>query len=345
MRDQLTAQTPKIMAEQLCDISVQDIIPDPENLRKDFDRADIEALAENLATVGQTDPIQVFVRNQEGDRVIYDLFDGERRWRAAKINGMATLKAIVIPRPSEADLLVRKISRMMQTRDYTFQEQIQALQSGLEALNLCEDPSKWAKAAPKLGVKPEELRERMRVLNLSPSLQGRFFADGLDYTIAQQLGRLSDHRRQEEAAKFITDHHLSNRFVTAKFMTALIKHPEKPLIQVYDIARKELADAVYAKTRLTDEIPQTLQQEIDSFVDSLMNIEKLLEKGARDGFFREAFEKDFERHRIVGSLVRLKEVIHGFLKAVDNLGGPEAGTFGETHTKLLQDKKENSQPT
>ena len=340
----MTEQNPKSMSEQLRDIRVGDIIPDPGNLRKDFDSADIEALGENLATVGQTDPIQVFVRDEDRGRVIYDLFDGERRWRAAKLRGIETLKAIVIPRPSEAELLVRKISRMMQTRDYTFQEQIQALKSGLKALGVWEDPAKWAKAAPKLGVKPEELRERMRVKNLSPNLQDRFFANGLDYTIAQQLGRLNDHRRQEETAKFIGDHHLSNRFVTAKFMTAIIKNPDKPLIAAYDIARKELADGYYAKTRITDEIPQTLQQEIDSFIDSVMNIEKLLEKGARDGFFREAFEKDFERYRIVGSLVRLKQVIGGFLKAADNLGDPTNGALSETPEKLLVGTTENPDP-
>ena len=338
-------QNPNIMAEQLRDISVEDIIPDPENLRRGFDYADIEALGENLAAVGQTDPIQVFVRSEEGGRVIYDLFDGERRWRAAKLKGIEKLKAVVVPRPSDADLLVRKISRMMQTRDYTFQEQIHALESGLKALNVLDDPSKWGKAAPRLGVKPEELRERMRVLNLSPSLQERFFANGLDYTIAQQLGRLGDHQRQEATAKFIADHHLSNRFVTAKFTTALIKNPDKPLIEIYDIARKDLADAVYAKTRLTDEIPRTLQQEIDLFVDSVMGIEKLLEKGARDGFFREAFGKDFERHRIVGSLVRLKNVIDGFLKAADDLGESTIPTLSEFDRKLLKDTNETSERT
>jgi ParB/RepB/Spo0J family partition protein len=329
------------MAEELREISVEDIIPDPENLRRDFDHADIEALGENLAEVGQTDPIQVFVRSEEGGRNIYDLFDGERRWRAAKLKGIEKLKAIVIPRPSDADLLVRKISRMMQTRDYTFQEQIHALESGLKALNVLYDPSKWGKAAPRLGVKPEELRERMRVLNLSPGLQERFFANRLDYTIAQQLGRLGDHQRQEATAKFIADHHLSNRFVTAKFTTALIKNPDKPLIEIYDIARKDLAD----RTRLTDEIPRTLQQEIDLFVDSVMSIEKLLEKGARDGFFREAFERDFERHRIVGSLVRLKNVIAGFLKAADDLGESTIQTLSKFDTKLIKGTNEPSEPT
>jgi hypothetical protein len=129
--------------------------------------------------------------------------------------------------------------------------------------------------------------------------------------------------------------------VTAKFTTALIKNPDKPLIEIYDIARKDLAD----RTRLTDEIPRTLQQEIDLFVDSVMNIEKLLEKGARDGFFREAFEKDFERHRIVGSLVRLKHVIDGFLKAADDLGGSTIRTLSKFDRKLLRDTNENSEPT
>lgn len=305
------------MREDIRDIKVQVIIPDPGNLRKSFDPSDIEALAENLLEVGQTDPIQVFVREERDGRTIYDLFDGERRWRAAKLKNIKTLKAIVIPRPTENELLVRKISRMMQTRDYSFQEQVIALETGLRALGVWEKPDSWIKVAPRLGVKPEQLRERMRIVRLSPKLRKQFSDGKVDYTIAQQLGRLDEHRKQEEVASFITRYHLSNRFVTAKFMTSVIEYPGKPLIEVYDLARKALADAVYAKTRLGAEIPKTLQQEINEFIDTLMNVEKLLERGARDGFFREVFASEFEQARTIGALVRLRKVIEGFLQAVE----------------------------
>jgi ParB/RepB/Spo0J family partition protein len=157
------------MPENIRDIAVADIEPDPDNLRKTFDQADIEALAENILEIGQTDPIQLFVRSEREGRTTYDLFDGERRWRAAKSKGLKVLKAIIIPRPTQEELLVRKISRMMQTRDYSFQEQVTALETGLRALNAWDQPEKWASVAAKLGVKPEQLRERMRVVRLSPT--------------------------------------------------------------------------------------------------------------------------------------------------------------------------------
>jgi len=313
------------MNQDISIIPVRDIIPDPENLRKSFDEADIEALGDNLLQIGQTDPIQVFVRQQEAGRTIYDLFDGERRWRAAKRKGIDSLKAIVIPRPSDQELLIRKISRMMQTRDYSFQEQVKALETGLRALSVWDKPDKWGDVAPKLGVKPEQLRERMRVLRLSPRLQKQFFEGNLDYTIAQQLGRVENHARQEDVANFVKQNNLSNRFVTAKFMTAVMKNPSLPLIEVYDVARKELGDAVYAKTRLGGELKKTLQEQINDFVDSLLNIEKALEQGARKGFFKEVFVSEFEKARILGALVRLKSVVAGFLEAVgqDSEGKPD----------------------
>ena len=119
-------------------------------------------------------------------------------------------------------------------------------------------------------------------------------------------------------------------------MTSVIKFPNKPLIEVYDIARKELADAVYSKARLGGEIEKTLQDKVNEFIDALMTVEKGLERGARDGFFRELFVSEFERARTLGALVRLRRVIEGFLEAT---GSQSQGTASKDlpgqHTKAL----------
>ena len=90
--------------DEIALIPVDQIIPDPENLRQAFDEDEIAALAENLVAIGQTDPVQVF-RREDGT---FDLFDGERRWRAARLAGLASLRAIVVPRPAAQELLVKK---------------------------------------------------------------------------------------------------------------------------------------------------------------------------------------------------------------------------------------------
>ena len=104
-------------------IPVSKIVPDPTNLRDHFDENDIETLGQNILEHGQLDPIQVFER---GDGT-YDLFDGERRWRAAKRAGIESLAAVVVPRPSPADLVCKKVSRALQTRNLTPQEEVAAL--------------------------------------------------------------------------------------------------------------------------------------------------------------------------------------------------------------------------
>ena len=90
--------------EKIVTIYITDIIPDPENLRQVFDEQEIKALADNLLEIGQTDPIQVFQR----DDGTYDLFDGERRWRAAKLAGMRELRAIIIPGRQIVSFWLRK---------------------------------------------------------------------------------------------------------------------------------------------------------------------------------------------------------------------------------------------
>ena len=97
-------------------IPIDQIKPDAGNLRQTFDEADIQSLAENIKEHGQLDPISVFKR---GDRS-YDLWDGERRWRACQLAKIPALRAIVVPKPTPVDLLCKKISRAMQTRSLTF---------------------------------------------------------------------------------------------------------------------------------------------------------------------------------------------------------------------------------
>ena len=129
-------------------VPITELIPDSANLREHFDQEDIEALGRNLLEQGQLDPIQVFERGNG----TYDLYDGERRWRAAQLVGIDTLQAIVVERPSPEDLICKKVSRALQTRNLTPQEELAAIQSALEALGIQSQPSEWTKAARRLGI-------------------------------------------------------------------------------------------------------------------------------------------------------------------------------------------------
>jgi len=289
-------------------ISVDSIVPDPNNLRQVFDEEEIQALADNLLEIGQTDPIQVF-RRQDGT---YDLFDGERRWRAAKLARIKELKAIVVPRPSSGELLVKKISRLMQTKTLSFPEEVRALEEGLRALGCYEDPAQWPSAAKKLGVPAGVLRERMRVRQLSSKLQQAFESGDLDYTIAHTLGRIPDVKRQEELAAFIEEGKLSNRFVTTKFIQVALEFPDKSPLEVYDIARQRERFR-FAEPR-KEELPSSTLDKLDAILLDIRRVQGWLETVARHNVLDELNESDFNARRFWMAVFRLKEMLEAFIR-------------------------------
>jgi ParB family chromosome partitioning protein len=71
-------------------IAVKDTEPNPDQPRREFDRASLEELAESLRQHGLIQPIIVAAH---GDK--YQIVAGERRWRAAQIAGIERIPALV----------------------------------------------------------------------------------------------------------------------------------------------------------------------------------------------------------------------------------------------------------
>jgi ParB family chromosome partitioning protein len=85
------ADTVKIrLRTEILHLSPDLIDPDPEQPRKDFGEEGLVRLAESFRRFSQLHPVLV---RKEGSR--YVLVTGERRWRAAKLAGMATIQCLV----------------------------------------------------------------------------------------------------------------------------------------------------------------------------------------------------------------------------------------------------------
>jgi len=298
---------------EIIKILVSKIVPDPENLRKIIDPEDIQTLAENIREHGQLDPIQVF-KKDDGH---YDLLDGERRWRAFQKLGLNKIDAIIVDRPSEQELLLKKISRVMQTRSLTFPEEVAALENGLRALGFLDNEKEWKQAAQKMGVKPGTLRERMRITKLSSDLRKRFNDGKLDYTIAHNLGKIKEPKRQEEVEKFISEQNLSNRFVTTKFMETILEFPKKSIWEIYDIAR-EREKFRYAKPR-AEEVPDDIVDKLDDILADFRKCELWFEAIHREGLINQLSTSVFNVKRLAEGVFRLKGVIEAFLKKYETL--------------------------
>lgn len=82
---------PAAPADGIDSIGIDRIRPNPFQPRQDFDETAIAGLADSIRTAGVMQPIVVRPAGSDG----YELVAGERRWRAARLAGLATIPAIV----------------------------------------------------------------------------------------------------------------------------------------------------------------------------------------------------------------------------------------------------------
>ena len=72
-------------------VPLTDVRPDPKQPRTYFKASALQALATSLKKTGQRQPITVRVR-KAGAKPLYEIIDGERRWRACQMAGIATIR-------------------------------------------------------------------------------------------------------------------------------------------------------------------------------------------------------------------------------------------------------------
>jgi len=94
--------------EELRELAVESISPNPNQPRRHFDEDSLQALAGSLGERGVLQP--VLVRPRPGGT--YELVAGERRWRAAQLAGLKRIPAIVRDREDAQALEVALIENM-----------------------------------------------------------------------------------------------------------------------------------------------------------------------------------------------------------------------------------------
>lgn len=111
-------------------LAVDDIDPDPDQPRTQFDETSLAELAQSLRHLGQIQPIEV---REAGER--YTLIDGERRWRAARLAGLSTLRSLVRFAPGTPDdVLDRQFAANYQREAMLLADQARYLQKRIDQL-------------------------------------------------------------------------------------------------------------------------------------------------------------------------------------------------------------------
>jgi ParB family chromosome partitioning protein len=129
----VSAEGARRSEEQLRELPVEQISPNPRQPRRSFDAESLQALASSLGEHGVLQP--VLVRPAPGG---YELVAGERRWRAARLAGLASIPAIVRER-EDTEALEAALVENMAREDLNPIEEARACAALVEELGLTRE--------------------------------------------------------------------------------------------------------------------------------------------------------------------------------------------------------------
>jgi ParB family chromosome partitioning protein len=148
---------------------VDRIRSDPDQPRKVFIEAEIAALAATMAEQGQLQPI--LLRRDPEQRGSYVIIAGERRWRAARLNGWSTMLAIEHEGDAEVATLIENLQRV----DLTTVEEARGLNRLIKEKGWTQ-----AQAAEALGKSKGEISATLRILTLPQTVLDGVLTSELD---------------------------------------------------------------------------------------------------------------------------------------------------------------------
>jgi ParB family chromosome partitioning protein len=167
-------------------ISLSDIIPDPNQPRKFFDPAALAELTESIISHGVIQPI--LVRTVPGSDK-YMLVYGERRYRASLDAGISDIP-VIIKTMTDSEALEVQIIENLQRKD------VHPIEEALAFSQLNEKYS-TDEIAQRMGRSIKFVQQRIRITTLSSTAQQLFYEDSMTLKQALTLASI-DQASQDE---------------------------------------------------------------------------------------------------------------------------------------------------
>ena len=211
------------------DIPVSSITANRRQPRSRFDEEAMAALTASVRELGVLQPVLVRAMGNGS----YELIAGERRWRAARRAGLATIPAIVRT-ADDTSSLEQALVENVQREDLSPMDEAAAYQQLIEDFHLTHD-----ELAARVGKSRAAISNTLRLFQLPPAVQ-RMLADGQltagharallttpDRTFQEALGRRAAQeglsvRSVEDLAR---QHNDTSRHASAKATTTRLRPP------------------------------------------------------------------------------------------------------------------------
>ena len=184
-------------------VDIDQVIPDPNQPRKEFAPDALHCLADSVHQHGQLAPIRV----RWSDTLLkWVITAGERRWRAAQLAGLSTIECYFDSHElSPSEVLEQQLIENLLREDLKPVEEAKAYAS-LMQLN------EWTgkQVAERLHVPASQVSRALALLRLPEDIQHRIDAGQIPARAAYELSKLEDVSQQRQLADRAATGHLTH---------------------------------------------------------------------------------------------------------------------------------------
>jgi len=184
----------------IMEIRINEIEPNLEQPRKNFDEEKLAKLAESIRKQGVIQPIIV---KREND--IYKIVAGERRWRAARLAGLETIPAIVKDISSKEVMEIALVENL-QRQDLNPLEEADAYEKLIKEYNMTQE-----ELSSIIGKSRSAIANTLRLLTLDDTIKKYIIDESITSGHARALVSIEDKELQHAILKEILDKQLSVR--------------------------------------------------------------------------------------------------------------------------------------
>lgn len=267
--------------EKIKSISIDDILPNPQQPRKNFNDEKIEELANSIKEHGVVQPI--VVRPLEKGK--YEIVAGERRWRASKLAKCKEIPAVIKELDAKLTTEVSLIENI-QRENLNALEESEAYQRLISEFKYTQE-----KLALRIGKSRSYVTNTLRLLKLPLTIQ-EFIREGLITSgHARAILSLQDTSNQETFTEEVIKNNLSVRQTEelAKKYNALIQETEN-------------LNETKKNTNKTPQLSPILK-DIENKFRTLLGTKVKIKNGEKGGRIEIDYYGDEDLERIIQALI------------------------------------------
>lgn len=164
-------------------IETEMLLPNPSQPREIFSEESLQELADSIHNRGILQPILVRPAKAPGK---WQIIAGERRWRAAKMAGLASVP-VVVRDLNDSDAMIVAVMENIHREDLNPLEKARGLKAIQTALNISQ-----VDLANYLGLQRGTVNNLLRLLTLPPETQEALLANKITFGHAKSIASLPE---------------------------------------------------------------------------------------------------------------------------------------------------------